>query len=269
MLITRKFHLSEYDVPATIVSNGMNLYPLGDVNNDVYLYATMFKGLAFINVRKVTNAQFFSKEGITFNSWEVGQFRKLRPELELAIAEKKSGVLDCYVGKYKLIRYHVESQLMDLIKIKATDDHQEYGDASIRLDADETRAFFGTFARVDEEFRQLIASLPVKNLPTPAVVPTTATPAVATASSTTPAVATSSTATPAVVTTSAATPALATTSSTTPAVATTSASTSQKRKAPVLTRKEIETKIKKRIAALQAEQKVPKLKIDLSKINNM
>ena len=65
----------------------MKLYPLGEASNDVYLYATVFKGLAFINVRKVTNAQFFSKEVISFNSWEVAQFRKLRPELELAIAK--------------------------------------------------------------------------------------------------------------------------------------------------------------------------------------
>ena len=68
MLITRKFHLSEYEVPPPIESNGMKLYHLGDANNDVYLYATVFKGLAFINVRKVTNAQFFSKDGISFNS---------------------------------------------------------------------------------------------------------------------------------------------------------------------------------------------------------
>ena len=78
MLITCKFHLSEYVVPPPIESNGMKLYPLGDASNDDYLYATMFEGLAFINFRKVTNAQFFSKEGISFNSWEVGQFRKLR-----------------------------------------------------------------------------------------------------------------------------------------------------------------------------------------------
>ena len=96
MLITRKFHLSEYDVSAPIVSNYMNLYHLGD---DRYLYATVFKGLAFINVRKVTNAQIFSKEGISFNSYEVAQFHKIRPELELAVTEKKSGVIDCYVGK--------------------------------------------------------------------------------------------------------------------------------------------------------------------------
>ena len=71
---------------------------------------------------------------------------------------------------------------MEMSKIRATDDHQEYGDASICLDADEMRAFFGTFARVEEEFHQLIASLPVKKLPTPAVVATTSTadPAVAT-----------------------------------------------------------------------------------------
>ena len=154
MLITRKFHLSGYVVPPPIESNGMKLYPLGDVNNDVYLYATMFKGIALMNVRKVTNAQIFSKEGITFNSWEVAQFRKLRPELELAIADNKSGILDVNVGKYKLIRYHVESQIMELIKIRVTDDRQEYGDANISLDADEMRAFFGTFARVEEEYSE-------------------------------------------------------------------------------------------------------------------
>ena len=96
MLITRKFHLSEYDVSAPIVSNYMNLYHLGD---DRYLYATVFKGLAFINVRKVTNSQFFSKEGISFNCYEVAKFHQIRPELELAVTEKKSGVIDCYVGK--------------------------------------------------------------------------------------------------------------------------------------------------------------------------
>ena len=179
MLITCKFHLSGYVVPRAIESNGMKLYPLGDVNNDVYLYATMFKGIALMNVRKVTNAQIFSKEGITFNSWEVAQFRKLRPELELAIADNKSGILDVNVGKYKLIRYHAESQLMELIKI---DDHRKYEDANICLNADETRAFFGTFAQVYEEFHQLIASLPPtypepwkEHPPIPGVVLTTAT----------------------------------------------------------------------------------------------
>ena len=67
-------------------------------------------------------------------------------------------------------------------KIRATDDHQEYGDASICLNADETRAFFGTFAQVYEEFHQLIASLPPtypepwkEHPPIPGVVLTTAT----------------------------------------------------------------------------------------------
>ena len=271
MLLTHKFHLSGYVVPLPIkrtsnLGEVTYLYPLGDSNN-VYLYATMFKGLAFINCRKVTNGETFSKEGIAFNSWEVNQFRKLRPELELAIVEKKSesGVLDCYLGKYKLIRYHIESQLLDLVKIRATDDHQEYGDASIRLDTDEMRAFFGTFDRVYEEFRQLIADLlPAKSLYVPPV---------ATTSSAIPALGISFTTTPTIATTSAAKPSVAASIEKlhqadklpTPAVAT----TSQKRKAPVLAGKEVESKMKKRIAALQVEGKVPKLKIDLSKINNM
>ena len=68
---------------------------------------------------------------------------------------------------------------MELIKIKETDGHREYGDASIRLDADEMRAFFGTFARVEREFRQLIANLGRY------VVRTTATPTIATTSAAT------------------------------------------------------------------------------------
>ena len=111
---------------------------------------------------------------------------------------------------------------MDLIKIKETDDHREYGDASIRLDADEMRAFFGTFARVDEEFRQLIANLkprvvvgPAFGHPSPAAT-----------------------------------------------------ATSLKRKASSLPAATAST-FQKRIATLQAEEKVPKLKIDLTKTNNM
>ena len=179
MLITRKFHLSGYVVPPPFELDGMKLYPLGDANSDVYLYATKFEGKGFINVRKVINARIFSKEGMAFVSYELGQFDKVRQTLEFAIAESSTGVLDCYLGRYKLIRYHVESQLMELIKI---DDHRKYEDANICLNADETRAFFGTFAQVYEEFHQLIASLPPtypepwkEPPPIPEVVLTTAT----------------------------------------------------------------------------------------------
>ena len=258
MLITHKFHLLEYDVPAPIVSNGMNLYPLGD--DDRYLYANMFKGLIYMNVRKVTNAQAFSKEGLSFNSYEVGLFHKIHPELELAIAEKKSGVLDCYVGRYKLIRYHVESQLMEMMKIRATDDHQEYGDASICLDVDETRAFFGTFARVEEEFHQLIASLPPISAANPIVAPSAIVPAsVANPTAAPPSVAKST-----VAPTSAANPAVATTSAANPAAATTSASLKRKWSIPPTA-----STFQKRIATLQAQQKVPVFKLDLTKAHNM
>ena len=263
MLITCKFHLSGYVVPPPIVSNGLKLYSLGDARNHVYLYATMFKGMALMNVRKVTNARIFSKEGITFNSWEVDQFRKLRRELELAIAESArdesarhdESVLESRVhgkmGKYKLIRYHVESQIMELIKIRVTDDRREYEDVGITLNADEMRAFFGTFARVDVEFRQLIANLEPKvvAIPNPSAVASIE--KLHQADNKRP---------------SSVVAAAEFGKWKQPGVAAEFAPLKRKASSPPTT---TASTFQKRIATLQAEAKVPKLKIDLTKANNM
>ena len=142
----------------------MDLYPLGNPDNDLYLYANHWNGLAFINVRHIKNALYVSKQkGISFNSFELDRFREIRRDLEYTISELQSEYMDFYLGKYKLIRYRAESKELEFHKLIATDDHQEYAGSGIILNAEETLAFFASFDTVESDFHQIVKDLPKKS----------------------------------------------------------------------------------------------------------
>ena len=69
---------------------------------------------------------------------------------------------------------------MEFSKFKAVDDHQEWN-SDICLDAEETQVFFNTFDTVEDEFHQLVFSLPEKPTKSTATA-STADPTSATAS---------------------------------------------------------------------------------------
>ena len=160
------FHLSvyNYDVPRPYKSKelGLNLYPLANPDNFRFLYASHWNGTAFINVRYIKDAVRVSKQGISMNSYELSKFKEIRQELELTISELQTGHADCYLGKFKLLRYQADSQELEFHKINVTDDRQEFV-ACIVLNAEETLAFFATFDTVEREFHQIVADLSKKS----------------------------------------------------------------------------------------------------------
>ena len=57
----------------------------------------MWNGAPFINVRKVVDGQVFTRDDVSFNSYELAQFHKIQQELQLAVRELDSGHKDFFV----------------------------------------------------------------------------------------------------------------------------------------------------------------------------
>ena len=142
----------------------MDLYPLGNPGDDLFLYANHWNGSAFINIRYIKDALHVSKhKGISFNRYELNKFKEFRQELEFAIREQPSEYVDFYLGKYKLLRFRPETKELEFHKIIATEYHQKFAGSGVILNAEETLAFFATFDTVESKFCQFENSLKTTN----------------------------------------------------------------------------------------------------------
>ena len=135
-----------------IKKNGLKLYPIGE--NQVYIFVSVFNDTPFINIRMVLHGgQLITRDGVSLSNYELTKFRKICPELQLAILEMNSGTKDFFLGDYKLVRYEADGKVLQFSKILATQD-QFPGGPNVCLIGDEILHFLLHLKKLNENFKK-------------------------------------------------------------------------------------------------------------------
>ena len=134
-----------------------NFYSLG---NDVYIYTSKWNDTVFVNIRRVIQCESFTKEGITFNAYELPIIAKIIPELRKA--DQKGVDAEFSVGKYKKVTYNGKYGILTFQKIDETEDRQAFG-AMISLGKKAIYKLFELFPRAEEEFHNIVSENTTNN----------------------------------------------------------------------------------------------------------